>query len=173
MTVEEIQSLIRDVPDFPKPGIIFKDITPLLADPGGFRATIRWMADQARDAGADGILAIESRGFIFGAALACELALPLQLVRKRGKLPGEVISQEYALEYGSDHIEVHTDAVVSGSRYLLVDDVIATGGTAAAVIRLVERQGAEIAACLFLMELSFLNGRELLGGHRVDSLLVF
>lgn len=173
MTAEDIQSLIRDVPDFPKPGIVFKDITPLLADAAGFRATIEWMAERAQGVGASGILAIESRGFIFGAALAYELGLPLQLVRKRGKLPGEVVSEEYALEYGSDHIEVHTDAVVAGSRYLLVDDVIATGGTAAAVVRLVESQDAEIAACLFLMELSFLNGREALGDHRVECLLRF
>lgn len=173
MTVEEIQGLIRDVPDFPKPGIVFKDITPLLAHPTGFRTTVRWMSSCAEGVDASGILAIESRGFIFGAALAYELGLPLQLIRKRGKLPGDVVSQEYALEYGSDHVEVHTDAVVAGARYLLVDDVIATGGTAAAVTRLVERQDAQIAACLFLMELSFLHGRDALGDHRVDCLLSF
>jgi len=173
MTIEEIKGLIRDVPDFPRPGIVFKDITPLLADPDGFRATIDWMADVAEGSESRGILAIESRGFIFGAALALRLGLPLQLVRKRGKLPGAVVSQEYSLEYGTDHIEVHTDALEPGSRYLLVDDVIATGGTAVAVTRLVERQQAEIAACLFLMELSFLDGRAALGDHRVECLLSF
>jgi adenine phosphoribosyltransferase len=171
MSIEKVAELIRDVPDFPKPGIVFKDITPLLADPEGFGITIEWMAERAGEADVEGILAIESRGFIFGAALAREIALPMQLVRKRGKLPREVVSQEYALEYGIDHIEVHTDAVVPGRRYLLVDDVIATGGTAAAVARLVERQSATLAACVFLMELGFLNGRAALGDHAVHALL--
>jgi adenine phosphoribosyltransferase len=173
MSIEKVAELIRDVPDFPKPGIVFKDITPLLADPEGFGIAIEWMAERAREADVEGILAIESRGFIFGAALAREVGLPMQLVRKRGKLPREVVSQAYALEYGVDHIEVHTDAVVPGRRYLLVDDVIATGGTAAAVARLVEKQNASLAACVFLMELGFLNGRAVLGDHPVYAMLKY
>lgn len=173
MTIQEIQALIRDVPDFPKPGIVFKDITPLLAHPEGFGATIEHLADDALARDADAILAIESRGFIFGAALAQRLALPMHLVRKRGKLPRQVITMEYELEYGFDHIEVHTDSIEPGGRYLVVDDLIATGGTAGAVVRLVEQQKAEVAACLFVIELTFLNGRERLGGRPVNSLITY
>jgi adenine phosphoribosyltransferase len=171
MTLAEIQALIRDVPDFPKPGIVFKDITPLLADVAGFRAAVDMLAERFEPLEADGILAIESRGFIFGAALAQRAGLPLQLVRKRGKLPRQSLSMEYALEYGVDHLEMHTDAVRSGGRYLIVDDVIATGGTAEAVAKMVALQGAEIAACVFLIELTFLNGAKRLAGHEVVSLV--
>ncbi len=171
ISIERVQTLIRDVPDFPKPGIVFKDITPLLSDPAGFRDTIRWMAGHAVDSGAEGILAIESRGFIFGAALALEADLPMYLVRKRGKLPREVVSQEYALEYGTDHVEVHVDAIAAGRKYLLVDDVIATGGTAAAVAALVAQRRAILAGCVFLMELGFLNGRAALADCPVHALL--
>ena len=171
MTLEEIRSLIRDVPNFPKPGILFRDITPLLADPAAFRATTEVLADRVAPLRADGILAIESRGFIFGAALANCAGLPLQLVRKRGKLPRESFSVEYELEYGVDHLEMHKDAVRAGGRYLIVDDVIATGGTAAAVAQLVTQQRAAIAACAFVIELTFLNGRGRLAGHDVISLI--
>jgi adenine phosphoribosyltransferase len=173
MTLQQIRSLIVDVPDFPKPGIVFKDITPLLASPEGFRSTIDQLAERAAALRADGILAIESRGFIFGAALAQRMDLPLQLVRKRGKLPRAAISMRYELEYGFDHLEVHTDAVRRGGRYLIVDDVIATGGTAAAVAKLVAEQGAEVAACAFVIELTFLNGRSKLGEHAVISLITY
>ena len=173
MSIEHVASLIRDVPDFPKPGIVFKDITPLLADPAGFRATTDWMAERVAEADADAILAIESRGFIFGAAVAHATGVPLHLVRKSGKLPRQVISEQYTLEYGVDQVEVHTDAVEPGKSYLLVDDVIATGGTAGAVVRLVEKQQATIAACIFLMELSFLDGRAALGGRPVHALLSY
>jgi adenine phosphoribosyltransferase len=173
MTLQQIRSLIVDVPDFPKPGIVFKDITPLLASPEGFRATIDQLAERAAELRADGILAIESRGFIFGAALAQRMDLPLQLVRKRGKLPRAAISMRYELEYGFDHLEVHADAVRRGGRYLIVDDVIATGGTAAAVAQLVAKQGAEVAACAFVIELAFLNGRSKLGEHAVISLITY
>jgi adenine phosphoribosyltransferase len=162
-----------DVPDFPKPGIIFKDITPLLANPAAFRATIDALAERCAVVRADGILAIESRGFIFGSALAARMALPLQLVRKRGKLPRASVSIRYELEYGFDHLEMHTDAVLAGGRYLLVDDVIATGGTAAAVADLVERQGGIVAACVFVIELGFLNGRGKLRNHEVISLVEY
>ena len=118
-------------------------------------------------------MAIESRGFIFGALLAAQLGVPLQLVRKRGKLPRDVVSVEYELEYGSDHLEAHADAIESNKRYLVVDDVLATGGTAAAVTQLVERQHAEVVACLFVIELAFLQGRQRLGSHAVSSLLVY
>ena len=173
MTLEEIRSLIRDVPNFPKPGILFRDITPLLADPAAFRATTDVLAERVEPLRADGILAIESRGFIFGAALATRVGLPLQLVRKRGKLPRESFSVEYELEYGVDHLEMHKDAVRAGGRYLIVDDVIATGGTAAAVAKLVTQQRAAIAACAFVIELTFLNGRGRLAGHDVISLICY
>jgi adenine phosphoribosyltransferase len=173
MTLSEIRAFIRDVPDFPKPGILFKDITPLLADPGAFAAATALLAERVAPLAADGILAIESRGFIFGAALAQRAGLPLQLVRKRGKLPREAVSVEYSLEYGVDHLEMHTDAVREGGRYLIVDDVIATGGTAEAVARMVALQGAAVAAHVFVIELKFLNGRERLGGGDVISLIEF
>jgi adenine phosphoribosyltransferase len=171
MTLTEIQAFIRDVPDFPKPGILFRDITPLLANVAAFRAAVDALAECVTPLAADGILAIESRGFIFGAALAQRAGLPLQLVRKRGKLPCKSVSMEYALEYGVDHLEMHTDAVRRGGRYLIVDDVIATGGTAEAVAKMVALQGAEVAASVFLIELGFLNGRSRLAGGEVISLI--
>jgi adenine phosphoribosyltransferase len=173
MSPEEIKALVRDVPDFPKPGIVFKDITPLLSNAAAFAAITEHLGARANAHGADAILAIESRGFIFGAALAYRLQLPMHLVRKRGKLPRETVSVEYDLEYGTDHVEMHVDAVEKGGRYLVVDDVIATGGTAAAVARLVADQGGTLAACLFVLELAFLNGRRRLDGHTVDSLMTF
>ncbi|HEX5049886.1 MAG TPA: adenine phosphoribosyltransferase [Gammaproteobacteria bacterium] len=173
MTLQEIKTFIKDVPDFPKPGIVFKDITPLLASPGAFRAAVEALAERVAGMRADGLLAIESRGFIFGAALAQTLALPLQLVRKRGKLPRKSVSMRYELEYGFDHLEVHEDAIAAGGRYLIIDDVIATGGTAAAVAQLVVAQRATVAACAVLIELSFLDGRSKLGGVPVVSLITY
>ena len=171
MSPLEIKALIADVPDFPKPGIVFKDITPVLAHPKAFAAVIDQLAEHAAALRADGVLAIESRGFIFGAPLAQRLGLPLQLVRKRGKLPRAALTARYELEYGFDHLEVHADAVRKGGRYLIVDDVIATGGTAAAVAGLVAAQGASVAVCLFLIELTFLHGRDKLPGLDVVSLI--
>lgn len=173
MTPADIKTLIVDVPDFPKPGIVFKDITPLLENPAAFRAAIEQLAQRCEDVRADGILAIESRGFIFGAALAQRLQLPLELVRKRGKLPRRSVSVSYALEYGVDHLEIHADALKRGGRYLIVDDVMATGGTAAAVAELVAQQGGAVAACVFLIELTFLAGREKLGGQEIVSLISY
>jgi adenine phosphoribosyltransferase len=173
MTPADIKALIVDVPDFPKPGIVFKDITPVLENPAAFRSAIEQLAERCAGLRADGILAIESRGFIFGAALALQLGLPLELVRKRGKLPRRSFSVSYALEYGSDHLEIHADALRRGGRYLIVDDVIATGGTAAAVAELVARQGGSVAACAVLIELTFLSGREKLGGQNVVSLISY
>jgi adenine phosphoribosyltransferase len=173
MSPLDIKRLIVDVPDFPKPGIVFKDITPVLANPAAFGAVIELFAEQCAGLHADGVLAIESRGFIFGAPLAQRLKLPLQLVRKRGKLPRASISARYELEYGFDHLEMHADAVRGGGRYVIVDDVIATGGTAAAVTQLVAQQGATVAACLFLIELGFLGGRAKLPGVNVVSLITY
>jgi adenine phosphoribosyltransferase len=173
MTLNDIQALIRDVPDFPEPGIVFKDITPLLADPAGFAAVIERLAERSRGYSADAILGIESRGFIFGAALANAMSLPLHLIRKRGKLPRETVSVEYELEYGVDHLEVHSDAIAGDQRYLIVDDVVATGGTAEASAKLVEQQGGTVAAFVFVIELSFLPGREKLNGWPVESLIRF
>jgi adenine phosphoribosyltransferase len=173
MNALEIKSLIVDVPDFPKPGIVFKDITPVLADPAAFKAVVEHLAAHGASLRCDAVLAIESRGFILGAPIAQRLGLPLQLVRKRGKLPRAALSVRYELEYGFDHLEVHADAIRKGGRYLVVDDVIATGGTAAAVASLVAQQGASVAACLFLIELTFLAGRDRLRGLKVESLISY
>jgi adenine phosphoribosyltransferase len=173
MSPLKIKALIVDVPDFPKPGIVFKDITPVLANPAAFKAVIDQLAEHGAGLSADAVLAIESRGFILGAPLAQRLGLPLHLVRKRGKLPRAALTVRYELEYGFDHLELHADAVRKGGRYLIVDDVIATGGTAAAVATLVAQQGATVAACLFLIELGFLAGRDRLPGLNVVSLITY
>lgn len=173
MTLQYLQALIRDVPDFPKPGIVFKDITPLLADPRGLAETIDHLAEAVEDLDADEILAIESRGFIFGTALAQKLSLPMHLVRKRGRLPRETISVRYELEYGFDHLEVHTDTIEPGRRYLIVDDLIATGGTAAAVAELVLREKGIVAGCAVVIELAFLDGRRVLDDYPVVSLISY
>ncbi len=173
MTLDRIRSLIRDVPDFPKPGIVFKDITPLVADPVGFRSAVERMAAASQPLTPDVILAIESRGFIFGAALSHATGWPMQLVRKRGKLPRAAISMRYELEYGHDHLEVHADAIEAGRRYLIVDDLLATGGTVAAVVRLVQQQAGTVAGCTVLIELAFLNGRDQLSECPLVSLLTY
>jgi adenine phosphoribosyltransferase len=151
--------LIRDVPDFPRTGIVFKDITPLLADADGFAAAVDAMAAPWRGIALDAVFAVESRGFILGAALARALGLGFVPVRKAGKLPARAHSQAYALEYGSDRLEVHADAVPHGARVLLVDDVLATGGTLAAALALARRQGAHVVGAALLIELGFLGGR--------------
>lgn len=173
MNIDDIAKLIIDVPDFPEPGVIFKDITPLLAHPAAFEATVELLAERVSDAGADEVLAIESRGFLFGSAVARQLALPLHLVRKPGKLPRRTNGVDYALEYGTDRVEIHSDILRSGTNYAIVDDVIATGGTAAATAQLVLEQGADVATCCVVIELEFLNGRERLDGCRLDSLITF
>lgn len=171
MTPTELKRFIRDVPDFPKPGIVFKDITPLLADPAAFKASVSLLGERLQAAGAREILAIESRGFIFGAALAERLAWPLYVVRKPGKLPRATVGMDYELEYGSDRVELHHDVVQAGRHFAIVDDLIATGGTAGAVARLVEQQGGKVSCCAFLIELGFLAGRKRLSGYRVESLI--
>lgn len=153
------QHLVRDVPDFPKPGILFKDITPVLADPGAFADALAQMAGPWRDAGLDAVAGIESRGFILGAALAQALGTGFVPVRKPGRLPARTLSQDYALEYRTDRLEVHVDAVPPGARVLLVDDVLATGGTLLAGLTLLRRQGAEVAGAAVLFEMLALGGR--------------
>ncbi len=161
---------LRDVPDFPKPGILFKDITPLLASPAAMKEAIARFA--AIDAGAvDKVGAIESRGFLFGAPLAMQLGVGFVPIRKPGKLPWKTNRIEYVLEYGTDAVEIHQDAVAPGERVLLVDDLLATGGTMAAACQLVQACGGTVAACLFVVELGFLGGRAKLGAHRVESLI--
>lgn len=173
MELEELKSKIRDVPDFPKPGIVFKDITPLLADVRSFQATIDIFAKRYADKGIDKIVGIESRGFIFGAALAYRIDAGFVPVRKKGKLPYDTHGVEYALEYGTDHVEVHIDAIHKDHRVLLVDDLLATGGTAGATCELVEKFGAKVVECAFVVELGFLNGREKLKGQEIFSLIQY
>lgn len=167
------QRLIRDVPDFPKAGIVFKDITPVLLNPKAFREAIDHMLEYARTRRVDVVVGIESRGFLFGAPIALELGVGYVPVRKLGKLPGETLREEYALEYGTNTVEMHKDAIQPGQRALIVDDLLATGGTSMAAARLVERSGGEVAGLLFLVELTFLNGRELLTRYDVHSLIAY
>lgn len=166
-----LETYIRDIPDFPKPGVVFKDITPLLASPDGLRAAIDALAEPFEDAGVTKVLGAEARGFILGGALAYHLGSGFVPARKPGKLPWKTNSAEYALEYGTDQLEMHTDAVVPGDRVLIVDDVLATGGTASAKADLVARSGGIVVGYSFLMELDFLHGRDKLGDHIVHSLM--
>lgn len=170
---QRLQQLIRDVPDFPKPGILFKDITPLLADAEAFEFVAKVLADRVRSYHPTALVAIESRGFIFGAVLARRLNLPLQLVRKPGKLPRKRISAGYQLEYNTDTLEMHHDAVSSGDRLALIDDLLATGGTAEAAVRLVRQLGGEVCCAAFLIELALLKGRQRLPSLPVESLIVY
>jgi adenine phosphoribosyltransferase len=169
--IEDLKSVIRDVPDFPKPGILFKDITTLLKDPVRFRRAIDLLVVLCGDRQADKVVAIESRGFILGGVVANRLNLGFVPVRKLGKLPAATVKASYDLEYGTDHLEMHKDALARGERVLIVDDVIATGGTARAVAELVEGLGATVAAYAFLVELGFLHGRDKLQGYEVASLI--
>ena len=171
--IETLKAAIRDVPDFPKPGIVFKDITTLMKDAVLFRRTVDLLAVLAGDRPVDKLVAIESRGFLFGGALAPRLGAGLVVVRKPGKLPSNTVSATYELEYGTDSVEMHEDAIAKGDRVLVVDDVIATGGTAAAVGELVRGQGGVVDGYLFLAELSFLNGREKLAGADILSLITY
>ena len=167
------RAAIRDVPDFPQPGILFKDITPVLADPALFRDVIDYFAETYSSAEVDVVVGIESRGFIFGAPLALELGAAFVPIRKPGKLPYEKVRIDYALEYGNDSLEAHRDAVADGHRVLVVDDVLATGGTASAATRLVKQLGGEVIGVCFLVELGFLNGRQKLDSVDVHSLLTY
>jgi adenine phosphoribosyltransferase len=169
--IAALRALIRDVPDFPKPGIVFKDITPILAAPKAFHDAIEIMAEAFYEAHVDAVLGIESRGFLLGAPLALRLNAAFVPVRKPKKLPCATDRVEYALEYGTDALEMHKDALKRGSRIVICDDVIATGGTAAATVELARMQGAEVLGATFLLELSFLNGLARLGGLATTTVL--
>ncbi|HWV39834.1 MAG TPA: adenine phosphoribosyltransferase [Vulgatibacter sp.] len=166
-----IRERIRDVVGFPKDGIVFKDLTPLIADPVAFRGAVDGLAEYASRDRIDRIVGIEARGFIFGSALACLLGKGFSIVRKPGKLPWRTDREEYSLEYGKGVLEIHEDAVLPGERVLVVDDLLATGGTAAAASRLVERRGGVVASLAFVVELAFLEGRKALAGRTVRSLV--
>ena len=168
---EDLRGLVRDIPDFPQPGIVFKDITPLMAEPAALAQAVTGLAEWARPRRVNLVVAAEARGFLLGPALALELGAGFVLARKPGKLPYETVSAEYLLEYGSNQLELHTDAVAHGARVLVHDDLLATGGTALAVCELVEQLGGEVVGCNFLIELSFLRGRERLAGRDVHALL--
>jgi len=169
----DLRNLIRDVPDFPKPGIVFKDITTLTKNPEGFRAAVDAMAERYADANIDLVVGIESRGFVFGAAVAYKMGVGFVPARKPGKLPAQTVSAEYELEYGTDALEIHKDAIGEGQRILIVDDLLATGGTAAATAKLVSGLGGDIVAITFLIDLAFLKGRDKLAGYEVFSLIEY
>jgi adenine phosphoribosyltransferase len=168
-----LRGLIREIPDFPTPGIGFKDITPLLADPGALADAVRGLAEYARPLRVECVVAAEARGFLLGPALALELGAGFALARKPGKLPYETVNVEYLLEYGAGQLELHTDALRGGKRVLVHDDLLATGGTARALCELVERLGAEVVGCGFLIELAFLNGRERLAPREAHALISY
>ena len=171
VTGEELRKYIRNVPDFPKKGIVFRDITTLLKDKDAFRSAIDVLYNRYRSERIDKVVSVESRGFIFGSALANRLGSGFVPVRKPKKLPSQTIREEYQLEYGTDALELHTDAIQKGEKVLIVDDLIATGGTVAASCRLVERLGGEIVGLAFLIELTFLNGRDKLKGYDIFSIV--
>jgi adenine phosphoribosyltransferase len=171
VSAEDLRARIREIPDFPKPGILFYDITTLLKDPVAFREAIKLMLEPFKDDKVDVVVGMESRGFIFSAPMAYELGAGLVPVRKLGKLPAETLSVEYALEYGSNTLEIHRDAIQAGQKVLIVDDLLATGGTVQGTIELVKRLKGEVVGLAFLVELEFLHGREQLGGHRVTSVI--
>ena len=168
-----LRDYIRDIPDFPKPGILFRDITPLLADAAALKRAIQAIAEPFREAGVERVLGTEARGFIFGTAVALELGAGFVPARKPGKLPHTTVAASYQLEYGTDSIEMHTDALRPGQRVLLVDDLIATGGTARATAELARSSGAELIGCAFLIELSDLRGRDALDVEHIHSVVVY
>ncbi len=171
--MDELRRLIRDIPDFPKPGIDFKDLTPLMADAAALHSAVEGLAELARPLGVDCVVAAEARGFLLGPALALELGAGFVLARKPGRLPYETVSAEYLLEYGSSQLELHSDALSRGARVLVHDDLLATGGTAGALCELVEQLGGTVAGCSFLIELAFLDGRSRLEPHEVHALLTY
>jgi len=171
MSAEDLRAKIREIPDFPKPGILFYDITTLLKDPDAFREAVDLMIEPFRDDRVDVVVGMESRGFIFSAPMAYQLHAGLVPVRKLGKLPAETASVEYALEYGTNTLEIHKDALQPGQRVLIVDDLLATGGTVRGTIELVQRLQGDVVGLAFLVELEFLKGRERLQGQRVTSVI--
>lgn len=171
--MEDFKKIIREIPDFPKPGILFYDITTLLADGTAFRQAVNRIAGEFAAKSISRVLAIDARGFLFGAGVAYKLGVGLAPVRKKGKLPFRTISATYELEYGTDSIEIHEDAIQKGERVLIVDDLLATGGTASAAVELVRRSGGEVVACAFVIELAFLHGRKKLAGIPIFSLVQY
>jgi adenine phosphoribosyltransferase len=171
--VTHLKSLIRDIPDFPKPGVLFRDITPLLGDARGLAMSIELLSNPFRGEGVDVVVGAESRGFIFGTAVACAISAGFQVVRKPKKLPWKTVARTYELEYGTDTLEMHSDAVIPGQRVLIVDDVLATGGTMRACCELVTHLGGEIVGVAVLTELTFLKGREKVLPHEVHSVLTY
>lgn len=169
----DLTQFIRDIPDFPKPGIIFKDITPLLASPEAFKESVDRLCDHYQNQNIDAIAAAEARGFLFAAPMACYLNKPLVPLRKPGKLPYRTYSLKYELEYGSAELHMHEDGIAQGGRVLLVDDLLATGGTMHAGCQLIEKAGGTVAGCAFLVELTFLGGREKLQGYDLFSLISY
>ena len=168
-----LRELVRDIPDWPRPGIVFRDITPLMADAGALDEAVRQLAEIARPLSPDVVVAAEARGFLLGAALARELHAGFVLARKPGKLPHDTVRAEYLLEYGTDALELHSDAIAAGARVLVHDDLLATGGTAKALCELVEQLGGQVVGCAFLIELAFLSGRERLAGYPVHALISY
>ncbi|KRT63291.1 MAG: adenine phosphoribosyltransferase, adenine phosphoribosyltransferase [Chloroflexi bacterium CSP1-4] len=173
MSAEDLRARIREVPDFPKPGILFYDITTMLKDPAAYRESIDLLTAPYRDRTVDIVVGMESRGFIFSAPMAYQLKAGFVPVRKLGKLPAETVSVEYALEYGTNTLEVHKDAIVSGQKVLIVDDLLATGGTVNGTIELVRRLGGDVVGLAFLVELLFLKGRDKLRGHEIHSVIQY
>ncbi|HEY3072415.1 MAG TPA: adenine phosphoribosyltransferase [Candidatus Limnocylindrales bacterium] len=173
MSADDLRAKIREIPDFPKPGILFYDITTLLKDPDAYREAIDLMVEPFRNDRIDVVVGMESRGFIFSAPMAYQLKAGLVPVRKLGKLPAETITVEYALEYGSNTLEIHRDAIEPGQRVLIVDDLLATGGTVGGTIELIERLRGEVVGLAFLVELEFLKGRDRLQGRRVTSVIKY
>ncbi|MEE9514793.1 MAG: adenine phosphoribosyltransferase [Candidatus Brocadiales bacterium] len=173
MTIDNLKSLIRDVPDFPKKGIVFKDITPLLYDPRALKTAVDKLSEHYKDDRISVVVATEARGFIIGPPIALNLNAGFVPVRKPGKLPYKTKNMTYELEYGTDTVEIHEDAIKPGQEVLMVDDVLATGGTMGACCKLVESMGGNIVGCAFLLELTFLNGRKALGDHDIFSLIQF
>jgi adenine phosphoribosyltransferase len=173
MSELDLRAFVRDVPDFPRPGILFRDVTPLLADATALREAVHRLAQPFREDGVERVLGVESRGFLLGAPVALELGAGLAIARKPGKLPRRTLGVSYALEYGTDRLEMHADAIEPGQRVLVVDDLIATGGTAAATLRLARSAGADVVGCAFLIELAALGGRAQLDAKRVHAVLEY
>ncbi len=167
----DLLRFVRDVPDYPKPGVLFRDLTPLFGDPAALAKAVQELADPFRGEGIERVIGIESRGFILGAPVALELGAGFAPVRKAGKLPFDTVAETYELEYGTDTVEIHVDALRPGERVLVVDDLIATGGTAAATLRLAQKVGAEVVGCAYVVELQALKGREVVGHPHQHALL--
>lgn len=171
--MDHLRTLVRDIPDFPEPGILFRDITPLLREPSGLRQVVDWFAQRLRPLNADLVAGIEARGFLLGAPLALHLGVGFVPIRKAGRLPAATVRRGYSLEYGANELELHRDAVKGNQRVVIVDDVLATGGTARAAAELVEELGGSVAALAFLIEIAPLQGRAFLQRHRVESVLEY